>query len=245
MKHGGTSFAHIWLACKLGALVTCWFLLLYGGADWLTGRHSWRVLIAMPWERSIPYVPAAVVGYMSIYPLFLMAPLVLQTSEELGRFARTLLILITISGAIFVLVPAELAYEPRPSAGGWQRLMTFADALNLRFNLAPSLHVGLSVACIAVYAKYARRWQAAALWAWAVVIAASTLLIHEHHVVDVVSGWTLALLSVRWFFGVRAPAAEPPTDRQSNERRHSPRDPDHPPGPGEERIIERAQRRVG
>lgn len=240
MKHGGPSFAHIWLACKLGALVTCWFLIVYGGADWLTGRHTWRVPIAMPWEREIPYVPAAVVGYMSLYPLFMLAPFILKSSEELWRLARTLLNLITISGAAFVLLPAELAYEPRPPAGDWQGLMAFADLLNLRYNLAPSLHVGLSVACVAVYAKCAQRWQAGLFWAWALAIAASTLLIHEHHVVDVVSGWILALLCVRWSYGLCAPAAEPPTDRQTNERRHAPRDPDHPPGPGEDRIVERS-----
>jgi len=39
-----------------------------------------------------------------------------------------------------------------------------------------------------------------ALWSWAAMIAASTVLIHQHHVLDVATGWLLALICVRKIF---------------------------------------------
>jgi membrane-associated phospholipid phosphatase len=197
-------------ALQLGVAVAILFLVVYGGADWLTGRHAFRVPVAMTWERQIPYIPAAVLGYMSMYPLFALAPFVLKTVGELRQFAKALALLIAVAGAVFVFLPAELAYDPLPAPGIWRPLVDFADALNLRYNLAPSLHVGFSVACAAAYAPNVVRWQAAMLWLWALVVAVSTLLFHEHHVVDVVSGWVLALLCVRWTCGSRATASNPP-----------------------------------
>jgi membrane-associated phospholipid phosphatase len=39
-----------------------------------------------------------------------------------------------------------------------------------------------------------------ALWSWVVLIAASTVLIHQHHILDVVTGWLLAVISVKTVF---------------------------------------------
>jgi membrane-associated phospholipid phosphatase len=182
---------------RLGLIVSGWFLLVYGGADWLTAQHSLRIPLAMPWERNIPFVPAASTAYMSLYGLFLLAPFLLVERGQLERLAWTLVVLIGIAGVGFVLLPADLEYAPLSYEGPWQGLMRFADQLNLHYNLAPSLHVGLSVACVAVYARSATARQTTLLWCWAAAIAASTLLTHQHHVVDVILGWALAIACVR------------------------------------------------
>ncbi len=212
MKH--LSWSHLRRSALWGAAVSIWFMFVYGGADWLTSRHALRIPVAMPWERKIPFVPGAVVAYMSLYGLFLIAPVMLVDGRQLERLARTLFVLIGASGLGFVLLPADLAYAPLTDAGRWQGWMQFADALNLHYNLAPSLHVGLSVACVAAFARSANRWQSVLLWIWAAAIAASTLLTHQHHVLDVISGWMLAVFCVRRCYD--APTSRPVVDSQDS-----------------------------
>lgn len=253
--HRGINFpaaGHMWTALRLGAGVSLWFLLVYGGADWLTGLHDWRVPIAAPWEQAIPFVPWAVLGYMALYPLFLLAPCVLTREDELRQFARTLFVLIGLSGVIFVALPSELAYDRPPSAGAWRGIVQLADLLNLDYNCVPSLHVGFSVVCAAVFVKYVGRTHATLLWIWASAVALSTLLTHQHHVIDVATGWTLALVCAHYGYQrplasarTRSTPSDPNADGQAGDSSDGAGDPNHPPGPGEKRIVERSQGGMG
>ncbi len=182
----------------LGAALNAWFLLVYGGADWVTGQHSYRVPIAMDWESRIPFVPASVVAYMSIYALFLLAPFVLRETGQLNQLGRAIFVMIAISGVIFLAVPSELAFESQQPRS-WKTWIWVADTLNLRYNCVPSLHVGLSVACVAAFTRYTAGMFSFVLWLWAAAVAASTMLLHQHHLIDVLTGWWLALFCVRRF----------------------------------------------
>ena len=81
--------------------------------------------------------------------------------------------------------------------GIWAGLFHLADRLNLDYDLVPSLHVALSVACITAFCIHTRVIGRTLLWIWAAAIALSTLLTHQHHVIDVVTGWFLATLCMR------------------------------------------------
>ena len=76
-------------------------------------------------------------------------------------------------------------------------LFLVADRANLTYNLVPSLHVALTNVCVAAFASRATGMGTALLWIWATGIAVSTLLTHQHHVFDVLTGWLLASLAVR------------------------------------------------
>ena len=134
-----------------------------------------------------------VVVYLSIHLLFAAVPFILRTRREIRAFILTLVAVIAIAGVGFVLLPAELAFPPPGDLGTWQALFRLADWLNLDYNLVPSLHVALSVACLAAFASRAGLVGAALLWTWAGAIAASTLLTHQHHLLDVATGAALGL----------------------------------------------------
>ncbi len=131
---------------SLSLLVGAWFELIYGGADWLTSRHGFRLRIHLDAELAMPFVPAAVLGYLSIYGLFAMPAFVLRTSRDLRALSAMLAVVILCAGIGFLLVPAEAAFPPASEMGTWAPLVRFAKVVALTNNYIPSLHVALSVA---------------------------------------------------------------------------------------------------
>jgi membrane-associated phospholipid phosphatase len=182
---------------------TLWFVLVYGGMDALTARRSFRVPVHFPAELAIPFVPAMTLFYMSIYLLFWMAPFVLRTRREFRALVITLAFAIFVGGIGFLLFPADLAFaQPRQEELGiWAGMFHLADRLNLTYNLLPSLHVAFAVICVAVFSPRVPIVGKVLLWFWAAIVAASTVLIHQHHLLDVATGWLLALVCVGLIFG--------------------------------------------
>jgi len=193
---------HLRYAAVLSTANALWFALVFAGMDSLTAHRTFRVPVHFPAELAIPFVPAMTVFYMSLYLLFAMAPFVLRTRQEFRAIVITLAVMILCAGIGFLLFPANLAF-PQPSEaelGIWAALFHFADWLNLTYNLLPSLHAAFAVACVAIYSPRASSIIRAILWTWAALIAASTILIHQHHLLDVATGWLLALICVRKIF---------------------------------------------
>jgi membrane-associated phospholipid phosphatase len=195
-------WAHIRYTLVLSFVNTLWFVLVYGGMDALTARRSFRVPVHFLTELAIPFVPAMTLFYMSIYLLFWMAPFILRTRREFRALVITLAFAILCGGVGFLLFPADLAFaQPREEdLGMWAGMFHFADKLNLTYNLLPSLHVAFAVICVAIFSARAPVAGKVALWFWAAMVAASTVLIHQHHLLDTATGWLLALVCVKYVF---------------------------------------------
>jgi membrane-associated phospholipid phosphatase len=167
-------------------------------------------------ELRIPFVPWMTVFYMSLYGLFFLAPFILRTRREFAAIVSTMAVAIAVSGVAFLLFPAELAFAPvrEEQLGVWAGIYHIADDLNLTYNLLPSLHVTFAVICAAAFSLRAPGPAKAGLWLWAFLIAASTVLTHQHHILDVVTGWLLALVCVRTVFRRSLPSR--PWDRATS-----------------------------
>jgi membrane-associated phospholipid phosphatase len=198
-------WSHIGYAALLGSAVSVWFAFVYGGADLLTANRSFRVRLYFDAEMAWPFVPAAVLIYLSIYLLCLSAPFILPTRQELRSLAWTIAAVIAFAGICFLLLPAEVAFPEPSEMGVWTPFVRFAKTVALTHNLAPSLHVGMTVVFIAVYSRRAASVGKSLFWLWAVAMGVSTLLLHQHYVVDVVWGFLLGLAGVRCVYdrGVR------------------------------------------
>ena len=176
-------------AWLLSALNGLWFAFVYSGCDWITAHRSLRVPIHLPIELSIPLVPGFVLAYMSIYLLFVIGPFIVRERREFVALIFALALATLVGGMGFLLVPSQTAFGPPGGLGIWKSVFQFADRLNLDYNMVPSLHVALSVCCVSAFARHASPPGRILLWTWAAAIALSTLLTHQHHVVDAVTGW--------------------------------------------------------
>ena len=174
------------------------FLLLfatcYAGADFLASRTNPQPAWSLPFEHDIPFVPALSILYLTITPSLLLAPFVMRTRNELTPFAIALSIETLIATFFFVLFPQSPPWT-RPPVTGWARMpFEIADALNLRYNAFPSLHVAFAVSAAWAFGTRSRQLGKFAWTLWAIAVAISTWLLREHVLADIVAGAVLAVV---------------------------------------------------
>jgi membrane-associated phospholipid phosphatase len=188
--------AFLTYGCLLGVL----WVLVYGGASWFTGRHDYRLQLGFAAEAAIPFVPAAAVVYLSLFPFLWMSLFVLHSPGELKSFARALAWLFIISGIGFVFLPATQPNPPPPSDGWTRPVFGFADWINLDYNFCPSLHVGMATLCAYAYTRRGHPLASLLVWLWAIAISVSTLVTHQHYLIDVAAGAALGYLIAKHVF---------------------------------------------
>lgn len=176
---------------------TLWFGLIYGGAEILTAHRTLRLRLHLKVEQELPFVPAAILVYTSIFILFYASPFILRTRRELRALAITLGLTTLCAGICFLLFPAELGFSIPRDLGVCAPVFRLADGLNLDYNLVPSLHAAMSVVCIAAFGTRAGATGKLVLWAWAMAIGASAIVTYQHHVLDVMTGFILGIVAIR------------------------------------------------
>jgi hypothetical protein len=188
----------------LYGLLSILFVVVFGGADWITRHHSVRIHAFWAFELSIPLVPWMVLPYMTMYAIFLWAPFLLRDERELNGLGIALAKVILISGVCFLALPAELGFPPAVVPGSvWGSWLRLADRLNLDFDLIPSLHVALFATCVGVYWTRVAPWTRVLLGLWLALVTASTVLTHQHQLIDAAAGLGLGA------WGARSEAPEP------------------------------------
>jgi len=193
------SWPQLGYAIGLGLLQTAWFAAIYGGANWFTAQREFRVRVHFEFERDMPLVPELVIAYLSLNPLLWLAPFILRTRRELEAFSISLACATAIAGVGFLLFPAEAIFPPARSSdlGGWQAFFNLVEHLALQHNYLPSLHVAFATICALTYSQRASGPARLMLGLWWSAIVVSTLLIHQHYIMDVVTGLGLGWAMVR------------------------------------------------
>jgi protein-tyrosine phosphatase len=179
-------------AARTSVLLSVLFLAVYGGTNWITSRRTDVGTWYYEWELSIPFVPLMIVPYMSIDLFFVAAPFLCRGESELRTFSRRVSFAIVVAGICFLLFPLRVGFE-KPEVGGWLGTVfqTFLS-LDKPYNLLPSLHIALRAILVDLYARRTLGLLRGLVHVWFCLIGFSTVLTHQHHVVDVVGGFMLA-----------------------------------------------------
>jgi len=179
-------------AALASAGLSALFLGVYGGCNWFTSLRSDVGTLYFSWERYIPFVPMMVIPYMSIDLFFVGAPFICRSNQELATFARRVTAAILIAGVCFLLFPLRFAFA-RPHTGGWiGALFDWFRGMDMPYNMLPSLHIALRTFLGDTYSRHTSGVVRVASNTWFSLIAISTLLTYQHHVMDVVGGFALA-----------------------------------------------------
>ncbi len=182
------------VAASIG--LSIYFLIIYGSCLAVSAGRANVPSFYFPWEHRIPFVAAMVVPYLSIDLFFITAPLLIAGNRQLRAHCSRVLLAISLAGFFFLVLPLKFAFT-RPQVHGWvgQVFDQFQRA-DRPFNQLPSLHVALLVIVGDVFLRKTRGAMRTALVAWFCLIAASPLLVYQHHLADLVAGLALGLICV-------------------------------------------------
>ncbi|MBP4046801.1 phosphatase PAP2/dual specificity phosphatase family protein [Chromobacterium violaceum] len=184
------------LACLWLLVLGPGFFLLYGAAnEYAASLPPERVgNLAMAWERHIPLWPWTIVPYWSIDLLYGLSLFLCRDREELNVHARRLLAVTALSCLCFVLFPLRFGFERPPLSGTFGQLFNLLMGFDKPFNQAPSLHIGLlTVLWLRYWQHVPGRWRWL-LHGWFALIGVSVLTTWQHHLLDVPTGFALAVL---------------------------------------------------
>lgn len=197
-------------AAVTSVILSVLFVIVYGSTNWLTAQRPAEDIQTwyFAWELSwVPYVPHLMIPYMSMDLLFFFAPFLCRDEREVRTYARRVIFSIGVAAAFFLLLPLKLDWPARPPVDGWfgelvEQSFTAPFLMEYPHNLFPSLHI---ILCMIVAEVYWQRTAGIVRWAaafWFFLIAASTLLTWQHHLVDVFGG----LIVAGWAFYLFRPA---------------------------------------
>ena len=182
--------ATAWLAV-LGPL----FFVVYGWCNAASAHREHVGSFFFAWERHIPFVPWMIVPYLSIDLFFAGSFFLCRDRAHLSTHAARIVLAIAVSAVGFLLFPLHYGWH-RPAVGGFLGVL-FAplNALDLPYNLCPSLHISLRTILWRVYGRRLRPHRAwwLACGGWFFLIGVSTLLVYQHHAIDLLGGYAVAL----------------------------------------------------
>jgi membrane-associated phospholipid phosphatase len=182
---------------RLAIPVLALFALVYFGTNWISSRRTGNHQLFFDWELAIPFVPGMIYVYASLLVLLLL-PAFTLTKHQIRALARAMVITLFSAAVIFLLLPTDLGFERPVYVAGYGAVYQALYAIELPHNLVPSLHIACSTLLIAaIHNNTSSPWVRFGLVLWCTLLCVSVLLVHQHHVLDVISGLLLGLITYR------------------------------------------------
>ena len=189
-REPGLAWSALWRMALCGAV----FVVVYGGCNRFTSTRSDVGVYMFSWERHIPFVREMVIPYWSLDLFFCGAFFLCASRAKLNLLTLRLVAVTLASGACFLLFPLK-AGLPRPVPEGWTApLFTLLYQNDMPYNMAPSLHISLRSLVWIVYGAHLTGWTRKVAKVWFILIGLSTLLVWQHHLVDVATGFLMGWL---------------------------------------------------
>lgn len=161
----------------------------------LSAMREVRHQLYFDWESTIQFRWWALPLYFSLDIAVILFPFFFKSWRDAIAPVGTLLVQTAIAAIFFVLVPIDPGYETNGVWGPY--FYEYFGLENLsRWNHAPSLHISyvFTIAWFLGFRCCKTTIAFAMLWAFAVSI--STMLVHEHHLICVLSGFVLFLFTM-------------------------------------------------
>ena len=187
-----------WPSYDVSRVYGCYFLVVgvlfvvgYGGSNWLAAQRLQQLHLYLPAELAIPFIPEMIAPYLSINLLFAL-PLFRLGAEELRLLGRQLIATTLIATAFFLCVPTALGFTRQTIATDFAPAYQLLYLLDYPYNCVPSLHVAYASQIVFALAARGSHRLRASLALWLSLIMVSTVLTHQHNILDLACGLLLA-----------------------------------------------------
>jgi membrane-associated phospholipid phosphatase len=162
-------------------------------------RHEPFVMPLTALDAAVPFAPAALWVYLSLWIYVGIAPGMLLSLRELLRYGAWAAALCLTGLALFYIVPTAVPPPAVPIDVSQHRAFAVLQGVDAAGNACPSMHVASAVFTALWIARLlgemrARHWLQVTNAAWLLLIVYSTIATRQHVVLDVVAGAALGAL---------------------------------------------------
>lgn len=159
------------------------------------GKYLWSP--AIPWDNLIPFSPVWIWIYLLYFPVCFLPIVFRKVWQDIGIFRRTALgfaLQFIAALAIFWIFPSRMVRPVFEPNGFNEQALFWFYKIDPGFNIFPSLHVA-NVSYIALLSwKLKRGFVSILIWTFCALIAASTLFVKQHNLVDIPAGVLIGIL---------------------------------------------------
>ena len=145
-------------------------------------------------EKAIPFMDWTVWVYVSDYLYIGLAFMLFSEKENMNKIYYSQMLLLFVSMIIFFMLPTTY---PRPMAveysGITGMMLNLLHSSDTPGNACPSIHVAMTFLAGFGFLKE-KRYLLTVFMIWAILISLSTITVKQHYVLDVVSGFIVAII---------------------------------------------------
>lgn len=161
-------------------------------------RDTGNVLyMSMQIDEWIPFVPQFAVPYLSYFIYIASVALLLLVHKDrvaIERLALSVIGIFAVSYLLYAFMQTGMHRPDISGARGWSiGLVSTIYGSDNPYNAFPSSHASVTTACCAALWHY-KRFRLL-FFVWAALIIASTVLIKQHYLLDLLAGVALGLVS--------------------------------------------------
>ncbi len=156
-------------------------------------------VICFSWEKHLPFIPWMILPYMSLDLFFVASPFYCKSRGEKRALEKRIVFAILFSGTCFLLFPLKCTFIKPHVDGvlGW--IFSHFLTMDKPYNQLPSLHIVLSCILAEHFSRHTRGLLRRLLLSWFALSALSTLFTFQHHFIDLIGGFFLAVLCFALF----------------------------------------------
>lgn len=176
-------------------LLVTFYTVGYLGINRINDYRSHYYDVSLWFEKLIPFVPVAIIGYSFVFLLIVILFLVIDNMPDFWDMCIRFFNMSLLCFIIFLIFPVRMELRPEVGmADGWiMELVSFYFWIDHPYNLFPSMHLSASFFA-AFYCMRKGRILGWITMIMAITVGVSVVLLKQHYIMDVVAG-----LFVGWF----------------------------------------------
>lgn len=173
---------------------------LFGGVYHFSAEYAKTLAnvpsFIFPFEVNMPFVEWMIIPYMTSIFFFGLMFFWTKNYSEFVLLVKRVSFVIVVAGIFYFVFPLKFSFEkPEIQSSIFQLFFSFLVKYDSPFNQSPSLHIAFAVLEWSVVRSRFRGTLLYLIVFWLLLLGLSTLLVYQHHFIDVISGVGVAFLS--------------------------------------------------
>ena len=177
-------------------LLVSFYTIGYLGINRINEYRDHYYNVSLMFEKYIPFVPSAIIGYSLVFVLVALLFLVIDNMPDFWDMCLRFFNMSLLCFVIFLIFPVRMDLRPEVTmANDWiTQLVCFYFWIDHPYNLFPSMHLSASFFA-AFYCMRKGRIIGWIAMIMAMIVGVSVVLLKQHYIMDIVAGFTVAWFS--------------------------------------------------